>query len=158
MAKSSITEVSANNTFQVWLDKTNELVDLVKSDILTASFASANGDITIGNATLHGDFTANTVIADDLLRVDSISPKSGSTSISISAPVNITTNQTVLSRFTSAIGSRLSFFNDSDTDWQIGFENNTTKKFVISNGAGSFKLDSSGNLEITGILSGRYLT
>lgn len=154
MAKSSITEVSANNTFQAWLDKTNELVELVKTDIITASLASANGDITIGNATLEGNFTANTVIAHDLLRVDDISPKVGSTSIDATAPINIITNQTVLSRLTSATGSRLSFFNASDTDWQIGFENNTTKKFIISNGAGVLKFDPSGNLEITGILSG----
>ena len=154
MAKSSITEVSANNTFQVWLDKTNELVELVKTDIITASLASANGDITIGNATLQGDFIANTVIASDLLRVDEISPKAGSTLIDITAPVTITTNQTVLNRLTSATGSRLSFFNTSDTDWQIGFENNTTKNFIISNGAASLKLTSSGNIELSGILSG----
>lgn len=154
MAKSSITEVSANNTFQVWLDKTNELVELVKTDILTANPAVGVSDTTIGNATLQGIFTANTVIASNLLRVDEISPKAGSTSIDITAPVTITTNQTVLSRLESATGSRLSFYNGVDSDWQIGFENNTTKKFIISNGAGVLKFDPSGNLEITGTFSG----
>ena len=154
MAKSSITNISTTNTFQVWFDKTNELVNLVKSDILTATSATPSGDITVGNATLQGNFTANNVIASTLLRVDNISPKVGSTLITASAPINITTNQTVLNKLTSASGPRISFFNDGDTDWQVGFENNTTKSFSISNGAASLKLTSTGNLEITGILSG----
>lgn len=154
MAKSSITEVSANNTFQVWLDKTNELVDLVKTDILTASLVTSSGDITVGNATLQGIFTANTVIANNLLRVDTISPKIGSTNIQYTAPITVATSQTVLGRFTSATGPRISLFNDGDTDWQVGFENNVNKNFTISNGAATFRITSTGNLEITGILSG----
>ena len=153
MAKSSITEVSANNTFQVWLDKTNELVNLVQNDILTASLSSANGDITVGNVTLEGRFSANTIVANSMLRANSISPKTGSTSVSFTSPVNINTNQTVLSRFSSAIGSRLSFFNTTDTDWQIGFENNTTKNFVITNGTASLRLNGLGNLETTGTIT-----
>ena len=152
MAKSSITNISTTNTFQNWFDKTNELVNLVKSDILTAS---SGGDTTIGNATLQGNFTANNIIASTLLRVDDISPKSGSTSIQISAPVNIVTNgQTVLERLSSTSGPRISLFNSGDTDWTLGFENNTTKNFIITNGAASLKLTSGGNIEITGILSG----
>lgn len=155
MAKSSITNVSANNTFQVWLEKTNELVNLVKTDVLTATSATDAGDTTVGNVTLQGIFTANNVIVNDLLVVDEISPKVGSTSIDVTAPVIITTNQTtILSRFASSTGPRLSFFNNSDTDWQIGFENNTTKNFTISNGGASFKLTSAGNIELSGILSG----
>jgi len=154
MAKSSITEVSANNTFQVWLDKTNELVDLVKTDILTASLVTSSGDTTVGNATLQGIFTANTVIANNLLRVDTVSPKVGSTNIQYTAPIIVATSQTVLGRFTSATGPRISLFNDSDTDWQVGFENNTTKNFTITNGAATFKVTSAGNIEISGILSG----
>ncbi len=152
MAKSSITEVSANNTFQVWLDKTNELVDLVKTDILTASLVTSSGDITVGNATLQGIFTANTVIANNLLRVDTISPKIGSTNIQYTAPITVATSQTVLGRFTSATGPRISLFNDGDTDWQVGFENNVNKNFTISNGAATFRITSTGNLENTGIL------
>jgi hypothetical protein len=155
MAKSSITNISANNTFQTWFDKTNELVNLVKTDILTATSATDAGDTTVGNVTLEGIFTADNVIVNDLLIVDEISPKVGSTSIGVTAPVIITTNlTTVLSRFASSNGPRLSFFNNSDTDWQVGFENNTTKNFTISNGGASFKLTPAGNIELSGILSG----
>lgn len=158
MAKTSITEVSANNTFQVWLDKTNELVDLFKTDAVTASLTTDAGDTTVGNITLEGIITANTVIAYDLLRVDQVSPKTGSTSIQVNSPVTIVTNQTVLERLSSNLGPRLSLFNTTDTDWQIGFENNTTKNFVISNGSNVFRLNSAGDLELTGILSGTAQT
>jgi len=151
MAKSSITNISTTNTFQNWFDKTNELVNLVKSDVLTAS---SGGDVTIGNATLQGNFTANNIIASTLLRVDDISPKVGSTEVEFSAPVFITTNQTVLSRLSSTSGPRVSLFNSGDTDWTLGFENNTNKNFTISNGAATLRLTSTGNIEITGILSG----
>ena len=65
MAKTAITNVAPTNTFQVWLDKTNELVNLVKSDIMTAS-STANGDITQGNATLEGNFTATNINVNTL--------------------------------------------------------------------------------------------
>lgn len=158
MAKTSITEVSANNTFQVWLDKTNELVDLFKTDAVTASLTTDAGDTTVGNITLEGIITANTVIAYDLLRVDQVSPKTGSTSVQVNSPVNVVTNQTVLERLSSNLGPRLSLFNTTDTDWQIGFEDNTTKNFVISNGSNVFRLNSAGDLELTGILSGTAQT
>jgi hypothetical protein len=159
MAKQSITNVSSSNTFQVWLDKTNEVVDLVKNDILTASLASAAGDTTIGNATLVGNFTANTVIADVLLRTDNISPKVGSTVIVATAPVNITTNQTVLNTLTSTNGPRTAF-TDTFATWQIGFENTTNKNFaIVSPSSGNvFRITSGGDATITGSLTATSFT
>lgn len=146
MAK-SITSVSANNTFQVWLDKTNEIVDLINNDVFTAS---PGGDTTVGNATLVGTITANTVITNDLLRVDTISPKTGSLSILATAPFNITTNQTILERLTSATGPRISFY-DGVVDWQVGFENSTNKNFIItSGGSTTLRVTSGGNLQTSG--------
>lgn len=151
MAK-SITEVSANNTFQVWLDKTNEIVDLINNDILTVS-PSANGDITIGNATLIGSFTANNMTADALLRVDTISPKVGSTAILSTALLNITTAQTVLERLTSVVGPRLAF-TDGAVEWQTGFENSTNKNFIITAGGASvFRITQTGDVEINGTVT-----
>jgi hypothetical protein len=150
MAK-SITEVSANNTFQVWLDKTNEIVELINNDILTVS-PSANGDITIGNATLIGSFTANNVIADALLRVDTISPNRASAILS-TAMLNITTSQTVLERLTSVVGPRIAF-TDGSVEWQTGFENATNKNFIITAGGASvFRITQTGDVEINGTVT-----
>lgn len=149
MAK-SITEVSANNTFQVWLDKTNELVQLVNSDIVTAS---ALGDTTVGNVNLSGTFTSNTIIADTLLRTDTISPKIGSSAIISTAPVNVVTNQTVLSRYTSVVGPRVAF-NDGTVEWQAGFENTTNRNFAIFSGSTAvLRINTDGNTEISGTLT-----
>lgn len=146
MAK-SITEVSANNTFQVWLDKTNEIVDLINNDIITAS---ALGDTTIGDATLVGTLSANTFITNNLLRVDTVSPKVGSTAVSVTAPVNISTNQIVLERLSSSTGPRIAF-TDSVVEWQAGFENAINRNFVITAGGSSvFRLSTAGNLQISG--------
>lgn len=150
MAK-SITEVAVTNTFQNWLDKTNELVDLMNNDVLTAS---PSGDITVGNAILNGSFTATNLTANTLLRVDNISPKTGSTSIAVSAPFNINTNQTLLSTITSSIGPRIAFA-DAAASWQVGFENITTRSFIISatGEAGVLRLNRSGDLEVTGTVT-----
>lgn len=150
MAK-SITEVAVTNTFQNWLDKTNELVDLMNNDVLTAS---PSGDTTVGNAILNGTFTATNLTANTLLRVDNISPKTGSTSIAVSAPFNINTNQTLLSTITSSIGPRIAFA-DAAASWQVGFENITTRSFIISatGEAGTLRLNRSGDLEVTGTVT-----
>lgn len=151
MAK-SITEVTASNTFQVWLDKTNEIVELINNDVLTAS-PSANGDITIGNATLIGNLTANNMIASALLRADTISPLIGSTSILSTALFNITTSQTVLERLTSAVGPRMAF-TDGAVEWQAGFENALNKNFVITSGGTSvFRITPTGDVEINGTVT-----
>ena len=149
MAK-SITGVSASNTFQVWLDKTNEIVDLINNDIFTAS---ALGDTTIGNATLVGTLTADNIVASNLLRVDTISPKVGSTSISLTAPLNVSTNQVVLERLSSVLGPRIAF-TDGSVEWQAGFETAINKNFVITSGGSSvFRLSSTGAVEVSGSIA-----
>jgi hypothetical protein len=154
MAK-SITEVAVTNTFQNWLSKTNELVQLVNSDIVTASTL---GDITVGDVILNGTMTANTVVAFDVLRASTISAKVGSSSIVIEDPINVSTNQVVLNRLTSALGPRASFY-DNSVDWQIGFESPSSKNFVIATGGTTiFRVSSNGNVEISGSIIASSIT
>lgn len=149
MAK-SITGITTTNTFQNWLDKTNEIVNLLNSDIVTAS---AGGDTTVGNVNLSGTLTSTTIIADTLLRADTISPKSGSTSILSTAPINIVNNQVVLSRLTSVVGPRLAF-NDGTVEWLAGFENTLNRSFAIFSGTTPvFRINTDGTVEIGGTLT-----
>ena len=67
MSKSSIQNVTTTQTFQNWLDKTNEMVDIFRDSAVTAS---VSGDETVGDATILGEFTANTVAAADELRTN----------------------------------------------------------------------------------------
>lgn len=151
MAKSSIGQVTTTQTFQNWLDKTNQIVTLLETDVLTASTL---GDTTTGNATLIGSFTANTVIAFDTLRADTISPKIGSTSIGATAPINITTSLQVAQTLTSTVGPRLNLSSGSVT-WRTGFENNADNNFIIDSGVGTVKLrlTPTGNLSVAGTIS-----
>ena len=48
---------SNTDTFSDWLNKTNEMIDLMRDDVVTANSTIANTD---GDARLHGAFIANT--------------------------------------------------------------------------------------------------
>ena len=64
MSNTDITRVQIADTFQVWLSKTNELIDLANENTM---LAGPNGFIIDGNSTLTGVFTANTLVADSNL-------------------------------------------------------------------------------------------
>jgi microcystin-dependent protein len=149
MAKPGLTQVTTAQTFQAWLDKTNDIVDILKTDAITASAGS--GDTTTGNATLVGSLTANTVIAFDTLRADVFSPKSGSTSISATAPINTTTSLQVAQTLTSTAGPRINFSSTSNI-WRAGFENTTDNNFIVDIGSGTpkLRLTTTGNLSVAG--------
>lgn len=152
MAKTGLTNVTTSQTFQTWLDKTNDLVDIIATDALTAS---VSGDTTTGNATLVGEFTANTVIAFDNLKTNNIVARSGSlveidSNLKVSAPSNA-------SLTLSSVAGPRTVFSTPLTNWEIGFENATaSSKFIIDTGSSSnipFSLSSSGDLTISGSLT-----
>lgn len=71
MAKPGLLNVLSTQTFDIWLNRTNELVDIFKTDTLTAS--PGVGDTTVGNATLDGIFNCNSLNALDIDISNSIS-------------------------------------------------------------------------------------
>jgi len=151
MAKIGLSQVTTAQTFQTWLDRTNELVDIIATDTLTASVL---GDTTSGNATLIGSFTANTIIAFDTLRTDLLSPKDGSTSISVSSPVTINSSSQTTQTLISTSGPR-ALYSSGSLIWSAGFENTTSNRFIINTGVGAVKLalSSAGDLSIAGSVS-----
>jgi len=151
MAKTGINQVTTAQTFQTWLDRTNEIVNIIGTDAMTAS---SLGDTTTGNATLVGDFTANTVIAEDLFRADNISPRSGSTSIAVSAPVNITTALQNVHTHTSTAGPRI-LLSSGSVIWTTGFNNTTDNNYILNTGSGTtkFSLTPAGNLTTAGSIT-----
>jgi hypothetical protein len=156
MAKPGLQIVTTSNTFQGWLDRTNEIVNIIKSETITASVA---GDTTGSipsplNATLIGTFTANNVVVSDLIRADNISSKIGSSSIMINAQITANTALQTAAIFKSTLGARTTYASDS-TNWLIGYENTSTNSFVIDNGVGSTKLvlTTNGNLRTLGSIT-----
>lgn len=151
MAKIGLSQVNTTQTFQTWLDRTNDIVDILTSDAMTAS---ALGDTTTGNATLIGSFTANNVVVSDLLRANTISPKVGSTSISITNPINVASSTQTALTLTSSSGPLTSFASGS-VIWRAGFENTSNNNFMIDTGTGArkFLLSPSGDLTIAGSIT-----
>jgi len=151
MAKTGISQVTTSDTFQQWLDRTNDLVDIVSSDAMTAS---ALGDTTTGNSTLIGSFTANTVIAFNTLRANTLSPKVGSSAIEVTSPVTINTPTQTIQTLISTNAPRVNYSNAS-VIWQVGFESNANTSFIVDTGIGArkFSVSPSGNVSIAGTLN-----
>jgi hypothetical protein len=150
MAK-NITQISiSTDTFQVWLDKTNEILDLINTDIVTAS---AIGDTTVGSATITGDFVANNIsaindIISETVKVDTIRGKTLlSDTIEVASPVlvsNALQNSLIIE---NAIGPRIRTKTVNST-WDFGVEDaNINSKFIITDGVAPlpiFKFETNG--------------
>lgn len=162
MAKPSITSINtATDTFQSWVDSTNVLISIMQTEAITAS-VSGDTTGTVGaplSAQLIGTFTANNVIASDILRTDNIAGKVGSLQIAINDPVVINSNVTNVATFNSTVGPR-NLFAGPSTNWSIGFENISTSNFTITTGVGATKLTltPTGDLTILGTISGTQFT
>lgn len=151
MAKSSITNIATTQTFQNWLDKTNEMVNIFKSDVVTAS---STGDTTTGDATLVGDFTATNVIADTLLSTDTMSSQTSGEPISFQSPINITGTDNICATFTFGASGGRTRYTDGTISWDIGMEDSTDANFIINTGIGDnkFELSPAGTLYVKDII------
>jgi len=147
MSKSSIQNVTTTQTFQNWLDKTNEMVDIFRDSAVTAS---VSGDTTVGDATILGEFTANTVAAADDLRVNLITAYTAGQIINFDHPVNITgTTSEIVATFTFGASGAKTRYTDGTTAWEIGIDNSTDANFLIQeNNSAQFKLSRAGVLTV----------
>lgn len=156
MAKTNLDTIAinANTTFQTWLDKTNELVTLLSTDVVTVSLLPG-GDTTIGNATIEGIFTANTIIGSTDLSTGTIRGLTSGANINFTDPARFVTESTQnVATFLNASGPRTRYSTPT-VDWNVGLETGTADTFIISTGIGDaqFRLTSSGNLTITGAIT-----
>jgi hypothetical protein len=146
MAKSSIQNITTTQTFQNWFDKTNEMVDLFRTQAVTAT---ALGDVTTGDAFIQGDFTANNLFADTEFRADVISSFTNAGSIAFNSPIVITgsTAQEVTT-FSYASGGAQTRYTDTAVSWDIGFNNSDEAAFIIDTGTGEpkFKITPAGTI------------
>ena len=152
MAKPNIQNITTTQTFQNWFDKTNEIVDIVRDSAITAS---VSGDITIGDAALVGEFTANTIVAYDELKIDTAVARVPGQEIDFISPT----------RFTLTSGGPSAIFQNTSTggttryttgteSWDIGYDNTTDLNFVIETGlGGQFSLGGSGVLTVGSLVT-----
>jgi|GEM_PF-2972027 len=128
MAKPGITNLQTSQTFQNWFDKTNEVVDILKTEIVTAS---GSGDTTTGDATLVGDFTATNITATTLLAADNIGAADPAGNITFEQPGEFSSGQKVTAIFAYGASGGQARFTNNVFNWDIGLDNNTDANFVI---------------------------
>lgn len=153
MSKPSIQNITVTQTFQNWFDKTNEMVDLFRDQVVTAS---VSGDTTTGDATLIGDFTANTVTAYNLLSFDTAAARTSGGTIQYNSPVQITSSLSPIgATFNFGSGGGRSRYTDGTISWDIGMEDSIDARFIIDTGSGDrkFALTTQGILNVPSIVT-----
>ena len=138
MAKVNIEQVNITDTFQSWLDKTNELVTLVNTDVMTASVL---GDTTIGNATLIGSFTANTIASETSVTANTVlttsiqNKDSVGSNINSLSPIAISSSERNILSVTAPTGPIISMTNQFPITWTVSLSSDTdTAEFQITRG------------------------
>ena len=138
MAKVNIEQVNITDTFQSWLDKTNELVTLVNTDVMTASVL---GDTTIGNATLIGSFTANTVVSETSVTANTVlttsiqNKDSIGSNINSLSPIEISSSERNILSVTAPTGPVISMTNQFPITWTVSLSSDAdTAEFQITRG------------------------
>ena len=152
MSKPSIANITTTQTFQNWFDKTNEMVDIMRDSAVTASGA---GDSTTGDATLVGEFTANTVIVFNELQTNYAESRTAGQDIAFGSGINITpTISPIAATFTYGASGGRTRYTDTTISWDVGFDNSTNANFQINQGVGGqFSLSTAGVLTVPSIIT-----
>ena len=150
MAKSTILSIQTTDTFQNWFDKTNELVGLMRDEVVTVSGV---GDVTVGNATINGTFTIDDVIVSNILTTDSIT--GSGTVIASDTPITITASASpICSTFSYGASGGRTRYTSGVVSWDVGMQDTTNNNFLIDTGVGQakFLLSPGGTLTVPDLI------
>jgi len=142
MAK-NISNIQTSDTFQQWLDKTNEISTAFRTDVIT----TGSGDSAAqGNAQITGNFTAATFLGD--VQTDALSSETASATIQVNSPIKVNGASQTTATFSNGTGGQIEFTNGSLT-WDVGLKD-SGGNFIINTGAGADKLSltSAGTLTV----------
>jgi hypothetical protein len=145
-------EVGGNTTFQTWLESHNDLVDLMKTDVVTVS-PLPGGDVAVGNATIQGTFTANTIVASTGINANNISSITTGTNIDVVDPIRfVTTSTNNVATFLNNNGARTRY-STSAVSWNVGLETGAATSFIIATGSGDpqFRVSANGEISISNL-------
>ena len=159
---STINPVVISDTFQVWLNRTNEVIDTINDNALLVSAGAANP--RIGNAEIQGIFTADAFIGDAAtlsnVTLSTITRETNPTDfIAINSPVQINapgSSETILDLKTNA-GFRpiVGLTNGANRKWEVAVEtSDASSPFVIRTGTGvnpQLRLTTGGILTVTAL-------
>lgn len=155
MAKASIQDITTTQTFQSWFDKTNEIVGLLREEVVTAS---TGGDSTTGNVTLVGDLDASNISTSGVLQTNTITNFTGGNDIVFNSSLQVEGASDICTTFNFGATGGLTRYSSDTFSWDIGLQGTN---FIINTGVGDneFELSSAGTLTIpdlvvTGVISG----
>ena len=151
MAKPALAVITTSQTFQNWLDKTNEMVGIFRNSAITAS---PGGDTTEGDATLLGIFTSTEVVATSILKSDDIAARSASGTITFQSPVELVGTSKIVATFNYGASGAQTRYTNGSLSWDMGVEDNSTGNFIIDTGVSptKFKLSTAGTLTVPNIV------
>lgn len=151
MAKPLFPNIDTSQTFQNWLDSTNDIIDIIQESALTASLV---GDTTVGDAILVGDFTANNVTSFDALKTDDIVARTAGNTVHFASPVRVNSSlQKIAATFNFVASGAQTRYTNNTSSWDIGVDNNTDFNFVMNQGGGNqFSLSPQGVLTVPSLV------
>jgi hypothetical protein len=137
MAKTITPIDTANDTFQVWIDRFNELINFANTEVVTVN---SSAGITTGNGFINGIFGANTLVAT-FLRGGNVS-----TSGLLTITSNVSIDSSYLSVGNTSTNTRIDFANitiaNSTVDYSIPLptsaQKSATNFFLSANGEWGF--------------------
>jgi hypothetical protein len=155
MSNTDITNLQISDTFQIWVNKTNQLIDLANEN--TILVGPGSGYTITGNSTLIGSFTstnlsANTVVANTV-SVETITRKDNiGNQIIVGSPVRINTNVSDAFYLKSTSGnSVISLENSGGSIWTLRHTNSASSASLIIGrpGAEQVRITGSGTVTAT---------
>ena len=153
----NIVNIETTQTFQNWLDKTNEMAAAFRTNAITAS---PTGDTTAGDATLTGNFSAENLTATSgVVSTDTIASATVNTPIEFTSAANFNGSDQVTAIFTNNLGGRVQFESPSNSiAWDVGLKD-TGGNFIIDTGAApiKFELTTAGKLTVPTIQATTFL-
>jgi hypothetical protein len=154
VSNTNITNLEISDTFQVWINKTNEIIDLTNENVILAGPGA--GFTVEGNSTLVGSFTANTLNSDtltsDSISITTVERKNDlSLPINFISPISITSNVENIFTVTTTAGNRpiLRLVNGANARWAIGQSTSSASSPI------TIRLEGSTNPQLTLTQAGR---
>ena len=117
----TLLNINTSDTFQVWLQRTNDLVNELKTSIVTASLS---GDTTVGSAVLTANFSANTVIGRNFVKTNAIDSISVGDTIDVLANIDFTPSSSTGVSITNSSGPKM-LYDNNNIKWIAGIRGST---------------------------------
>jgi hypothetical protein len=156
VSNTSVTNVTTTDTFQVWLNKTNDIINVLNENVM---LAGPGAGFTIqGNSTLQGSFTSNSLASGsgnitDIVTSTITRKDNANQQILFNSPIKVQSSVENIFDLQSTIGNKpiLRFINGGSASWRLGTETETATS------AFSIRLSTSANPQIVITQAGRLV-